>query len=104
MSKHYVYYRYVDDIRILGKTELEVRKALVDLDILCKSIGLIPHSDKTCIKQVNSAIELLKDIPEITLYFDDGEEQSIGKKYAEKKILDAVNLDGKLDSLPNKCC
>jgi retron-type reverse transcriptase len=36
MSKDYTYFRYVDDIRILGKTALEVRKALVNLDILCK--------------------------------------------------------------------
>lgn len=47
MSKQYAYFRYVDDIRILGKTELEVRQALVYLDILCKSKGLIPNSDKT---------------------------------------------------------
>jgi retron-type reverse transcriptase len=46
MLERYLYFRYVDDIRILGKTELEVRQALVYLDILCKSRGLIPNSDK----------------------------------------------------------
>jgi hypothetical protein len=58
MSKKYAYFRYVDDIRILGKTELEVRQALVHLDILCKSKGLIPNSDKTKLKQVTGATPL----------------------------------------------
>jgi hypothetical protein len=96
MSMQGAYFRYVDDIRILGKTELEVRKALVSLDILCKSIGLIPHSDKTSIRQVYSANELIEDIPEIKHYFEDEGSQTVSKQYAEKYILDAVNLNGKI--------
>ena len=46
MTEKYAYYRYVDDVRILGKTELEVRQALVELDIFCKSKGLIPNSQR----------------------------------------------------------
>jgi len=96
MSEHYAYFRYVDDIRILGKTELEVRQALVYLDILCKSRGLIPNSDKTKIKKVLSATELVEDIPDVTGYFDDGEETSITKNAAEKRILEAVDISGKV--------
>ena len=96
MSKHYSYFRYVDDIRILGKTELEVRQALVGLDILCKSRGLIPNSDKTKIKQVSSASELGDDIPDVTGYFDDGQETGLTKKSVEKRILDAVEMNGKV--------
>ena len=90
MSQQHMYFRYVDDIRILGKSELEVRQALVRLDILCKSKGLIPNSDKTKIRQVKSAVELVEDIPEVTRYFDDGMGQSLSKKSAEKSVLEAV--------------
>ncbi|MEW6286598.1 MAG: RNA-directed DNA polymerase [Chloroflexota bacterium] len=96
MSERYLYFRYVDDIRILGKTELEVRQALVYLDILCKSRGLIPNSDKTKIKKVSSAAELVEDIPDVAGYFDDWEETSLTKKAAEKRILDAVDTNGKV--------
>jgi retron-type reverse transcriptase len=94
MSQRYSYYRYVDDIRILGKTELEVRQALVYLDILCKSRGLIPNSDKTRIRKIKTADELVEDIPEITTYFEDGGGQSIGKVSAEKLVSKAIERDG----------
>ncbi len=96
MSEHYSYFRYVDDVRIVGKTELEVRQALVYLDILCKSRGLIPNSDKTKIKHVSSASELVDDIPDVTGYFDDGQESALTKKSVEKRILDAIEMNGKI--------
>ncbi|MDQ3004306.1 MAG: RNA-directed DNA polymerase [Chloroflexota bacterium] len=95
MSEHYAYFRYVDDIRILGKTELEVRQALVYLDILCKSRGLIPNSDKTKIGQIASASELVEGIPDVTAYFYDGVENIPTKKSAEKSILNAIEINGK---------
>lgn len=96
MSEHYAYFRYVDDIRILGKTELEVRQALVYLDILCKSRGLIPNSDKTKIRHIASASELVEDIPNVAGYFDDGGETGLTKKSAEKRILDAVEMGSRI--------
>jgi retron-type reverse transcriptase len=96
MSEHHVYYRYVDDIRILAKTELEVRQALVYLDILCKSRGLIPNSDKTKIRRVTSASQLVEDIPDIAGYFDDGGEVALTQSFAEQRILDAVEKAGQL--------
>jgi retron-type reverse transcriptase len=96
MSEQYAYFRYVDDIRILGKSELEVRQALVNLDILCKSRGLIPNSDKTKIRRVASASELVEDIPNVAGYFDDGGETTFTKKSAEKRILDAVEKNGRV--------
>jgi len=96
MSQRYLYFRYVDDIRILGKTELKVRQALVYLDVLCKSRGLIPNSDKTKIRQVKSATELVDDIPEITRYFEDGGGQSLDKRAAEKSIANAVEQKERL--------
>lgn len=97
MADRCAYFRYVDDIRILGKTELEVRQALVDLDILCKSRGLIPNSDKTKIKHIASASELVEGIPDVTGYFDNGDESFLTKKSAEKRILDAVEMKDKFE-------
>ena len=96
MSSKYVYFRYVDDIRILGKTELEVRQALVELDIFCKSKGLIPNSDKTKIKKASDASELVEDIPEIARYFEDGNGQSFTRKAAEKIILDSIEKNERI--------
>jgi hypothetical protein len=98
IAEKYAYFRYVDDIRILGKTELEVRQALVYLDVLCKSRGLIPDSDKTKIKQISSADELVQDIPDVTGYFDDGIESNLQKKAAEKRILDAIEIKSRTEA------
>jgi hypothetical protein len=97
MAERFAYFRYVDDIRILGKTELEVRQALVYLDVLCKSRGLIPNSDKTKIRQVSSSEELVQDIPDVKGYFDDGTENSLSKKSAEKRILDAIEIKSRME-------
>jgi hypothetical protein len=97
MSEQYSYFRYVDDVRILGKTELEVRQALVCLDILCKSRGLIPNSDKTKIKKVSSADELVEGIPDVKSYFDDGSGSILSKTAAQKRVLDAVEIKDKIE-------
>lgn len=68
MHQSCVYLRYVDDIRILGKNEHEVRKALVDLDVLCRERGLIPSSEKTTITEINDEEKLVRNIPPILLY------------------------------------
>jgi len=97
MSEQYFYFRYVDDVRVLGKTELEVRQALVHLDILCKSRGLIPNSDKTKIRKVSSADELVEGIPDVKSYFDDGSGSTLPKTVAEKRVLDAVEIKDKIE-------
>lgn len=97
MSEQYSYFRYVDDVRILGKTELEVRQALVDLDILCKSRGLIPNSDKTKIKKVSSSEELVEGIPDVKSYFDDGGSSALSKTAVEKRVLNAVEIKDKIE-------
>ena len=68
MHQSCVYLRYVDDIRILGKNEHEVRKALVNLDVLCRERGLIPSSEKTTITEIKDEEELVRNIPPILLY------------------------------------
>lgn len=46
-KKGYDYYRYVDDIRVLGDTELQARRALQDLIRELRKIGLNINASKT---------------------------------------------------------
>lgn len=56
------YYRYVDDIRLLGKTELDVRKSLLELDYVSKEIGLFPQSGKINIHIIENLEDEIKTI------------------------------------------
>ena len=56
------YFRYVDDIRLLGKTEENVRKALLELDYISKEIGLFPQSSKINIHKISDIEEEIKTI------------------------------------------
>lgn len=79
MHQNYIYLRYVDDIRILGRSEIEVRKALVELDVLCRERGLIPSSEKTIINNISDEEELIRNIPPILLYQEtNGPKQLLG--------------------------
>jgi len=48
------YQRYVDDIRILSKSELEGKKALAYLDLLARDFGLIPQSSKIATRKIDN--------------------------------------------------
>jgi len=56
------YFRYVDDIRLLGKTEEDVRKALLELDYISKEIGLFPQSSKINIHEITFIDEEIKTV------------------------------------------
>lgn len=56
------YFRYVDDIRLMGKTEEHVRKALLELDYISKEIGLFPQSSKINIHKIGDIEEEIKTI------------------------------------------
>ncbi len=46
MIGRHAYIRYVDDIRVFGKTELEVLEGVRDLERLMRDRGLVPQSKK----------------------------------------------------------
>jgi len=92
MHQTCVYLRYVDDIRILGKNEYEVRKALVDLDVLCRERGLIPSSEKTTILKIKDEEELVRNIPPILLYQETFGPKQMAEGEAEVAIKDALSL------------
>lgn len=56
------YFRYVDDIRLFARDELSLRKALIDLDLISKDIGLFPQSSKIGIHRIENIDNELKSI------------------------------------------
>ncbi len=63
MGKRFCYMRYVDDVRIMGKSEQEVRRAAIELEILCRNRGLIPQAKKCELKKIGSADEIRRFLP-----------------------------------------
>ena len=70
------YLRYVDDIRLFGRSENEVREAAILLEQECRHRGLIPQSSKFAVRELNSADEAMGSLPSIA--------PSDGKDAAEK--------------------
>lgn len=93
MNQSCVYLRYVDDIRIMGQSEHEVRKALVELDVLCRERGLIPSSEKTTIIKIKDEEELVQNIPPILLYQEAYGPKRMAEEEAEVAIKDALCLN-----------
>jgi hypothetical protein len=58
----FTYFRYVDDIVLLGETEKEVRCGILKLDQISKTIGMIPAAEKIKIEEVNSYKEVIKSV------------------------------------------
>lgn len=65
IENNILYSRYVDDIVIQGKSELEVRSAIAFLDKLCKHRGLIPQSSKFKILKATTKEEAIGKRPSI---------------------------------------
>lgn len=61
--KDVVYLRYVDDIKLMAKDEIPVRRALLRLDIASKHVGLVPQAQKIECRRVKNLDELRKNIP-----------------------------------------
>lgn len=57
------YLRYVDDIRLLGKTFTSVKRALINLDLRAKSLGLVPQAQKIAVREVSDIKSELKSVP-----------------------------------------
>lgn len=65
LRKHHGYIRYVDDVRLFGATEDEVRANLIELERNCRERGLIPQVGKFVIKQIHSLKDALGALPSI---------------------------------------
>lgn len=60
------YLRYVDDIRLFGQEENEVREAAILLEQECRELGLIPQSTKYEIRRLKSAEDAMGALPSIS--------------------------------------
>lgn len=102
MTKEFRYLRYVDDIRIFARTESEVRKAAVRLEVLCRERGLIPQGKKYAIKEAKSREEAMGTLPSIasTEYDDSNNAFSMPAKDAIR--LFRKGLSGKPQRISDK--
>ena len=64
-KRPFKYLRYVDDIRLFGQTENEVREAAILLEQECRERGLIPQSTKFDICKLKSATDAIGMLPSI---------------------------------------
>ena len=51
-SQQYHYLRYVDDIRVLGRTKESVQRALIRVDTQLKFFGILLQAKKTTVRQI----------------------------------------------------
>ena len=84
------YVRYVDDIRVFGSTETEVRKAVIRLEKLCRDKGLIPEGRKFGIFKARSLKEAMGFLPSIPPGEEDSEDFFLHRKRALKEFRKAL--------------
>ncbi|MXV73297.1 hypothetical protein F4Z99_03340, partial [Candidatus Poribacteria bacterium] len=65
-KEEFQYLRYVDDIRLFGRTEGEVRQAAIILEQECRDRGLIPQSTKFEIRKIKSSEDAMGALPSIS--------------------------------------
>lgn len=70
VAKGLKYYRYMDDIKIYGYQDLELKRALVEIDMYLKGNGLSINSKKTSIQEIdeNSEDETVKEMKKIEIF------------------------------------
>jgi hypothetical protein len=88
---HYV--RYVDDIRLFGRSENEVRASAIRMEILLRERGLIPHSQKHRIMRARTIEDAMGILPSIAPRSDgkQPEEPLFTADGAVKKFRDALS-------------
>ena len=85
------YTRYVDDIRLFGVTEDEVRADLIKLERHCRERGLIPQTGKFAIKRAQNLREAMGMLPSISDPQHEGAgSEKIDKRQARNACLSAI--------------
>ena len=75
------YMRYVDDVRLFGTTENEVRTNLTELERHCRERGLIPQTGKFAIKRAQSIKDAMGMLPSIS----DPQHEGIGREKMDRE-------------------
>ncbi|MEE9456628.1 MAG: RNA-directed DNA polymerase [bacterium] len=91
LQKFEGYVRYVDDIRLFGRTEDEVREAVIRLETRCSERGLIPQIGKFAIKRVYSPEEAMAILPSVAEPQREQRQPAIPRARAIKWAYSAVN-------------
>jgi hypothetical protein len=85
-NKNVKYFRYVDDIRLLAKSENDLRQHLITLDMLSKNIGLFPQTSKIDIHKITDINEEIKNIsnpPEVVIRKADPDQNEVFRRIME---------------------
>jgi hypothetical protein len=90
LQKRRGYMRYVDDVRLFGATEDEVRADLIELEFLCRERGLIPQTGKFAIKPAESVQDAMGMLPSISDPQHEAGAEKIDKKEARWAFLSAI--------------
>ena len=90
LQQHKGYMRYVDDVRLLGATEDEVRAALIELEHHCRERGLIPQTGKFAIKHAPSVQDALGMLPSLSDPQHAAGIEKMGKEEAWRAFLPAI--------------
>ena len=85
------YTRYVDDIRLFGKSEDEVRKYVIKLEIRCRQRGLIPQIGKFAIRKATSVTDALGMLPSIAAPRDSDSSPQLSQKDAISYLRSAIS-------------
>lgn len=86
MANKIKYFRYVDDIRLMAKSETELRQELINLDLLSKNIGLFPQSSKIDIhkiEDINKEIKNISNPPEVVVRQEGPDQKKVFKRTME---------------------
>ncbi len=81
------YFRYVDDIKLMAKSDIPLRRALLHLDLSSKELGLVPQAQKIELRKTSCIEDVLKNIPSsLVLHI----EENIGNKLSQRKLLNML--------------
>tara|TARA_Y100000031_G_C8231471_1_gene391099 strand:+ start:690 stop:2372 length:1683 start_codon:yes stop_codon:yes gene_type:complete len=113
ISKEYNYYRYVDDMRMYGYSEIELRRALIEIDTYLKRFALSLNAKKTAIEKLDrkpgekvTIIDFRDPSPvadeeyseDVDEFFDKGLEQ-----HGEDLELDGKSIIDDVDQITDFC-
>jgi len=90
LQKRRGYMRYVDDVRLFGATEDEVRADLIELERHCRERGLIPQAGKFEIKRAQSVQDAMGMLPSISDPQHEAGTEKIDRKEARSAFLSAI--------------
>jgi hypothetical protein len=80
------YFRYVDDIRLFARREIDLRRAVAELDYLSKDIGLFPQSAKIDIRKVADIEQELKSVSRPAVAELDLDAEKVDQKRVARRL------------------